>query len=48
MGEPSEKDECKLFIGDTEDEIHTEWQIHNYTLQIYGKNIIIDKTKEFS
>ncbi len=29
------------------DEIHTEWQIHNYTLQTYEKNNLIDKIKEF-
>jgi len=47
VGGPSEKDNYKLFIGDTGVEIHTEWQIHNYTLQTYGKNNIIDKIKEF-
>ena len=36
-----------MFIGDTGDEIHTEWKINNSTLQTYGKNNIIDKIKDF-
>ena len=43
----SEKDNYKLFIGDTGDEIHTEWKINNSTLQTYGINNIIDKIKDF-
>ena len=44
---PSEKNNYKLFIGDANTEIHTEWEIMNSTLQTYGKNNIIDKIKEF-
>ena len=44
---PSDNDNYKLFIGDTGDEIHTEWKINNSTLQTYGKNNIIDKIKDF-
>jgi hypothetical protein len=37
----------QLFIGDSDIEIHTEWEIINSTFQTYGKNNIIDKIKEF-
>ena len=43
----SEKDNYKLFIGDTGDEIHTEWKINNSALQTYEKKNIIDKIKDF-
>ena len=43
---PSE-DNYKLFIGDGDTEIHTEWKINYNTLQAYGKNNIIDKIKYF-
>jgi hypothetical protein len=37
----------ELFIGDTDIEIHTEWEFINSTFQTYGKNNIIDRIKEF-
>ena len=35
----------QLFIGDSGDEIHTEWKINQYTIQTYGKNNIIEEIK---
>ena len=37
----------KLFISDLGQEIHTMWQINQYTLQAYGKNNIIEEIRSF-
>jgi hypothetical protein len=45
VGGPSEKDNYELFIGDTGDEIHTEWQI-NITLykHMRKKTLLINQS----